>query len=406
MRTIYKTFIIILLMLLTCEIIVLACPPPPEPECYSDSDCSACQYCSSGTCVAVGVASVTSSKDNCWEGDQITFTASPNPSGASFASGGLTWSASAGSFPYGNTGTSVTWQAPSNSGGYATITATCSSSSANKGVTYTYVNIGDSGLDLMRSDSHSFYASVTPSESPVSFYQNSSTSEFLSVSNPMGFLLDIDNLIEESDIESHIDNATAWIEAHLPDNDMKLFGKNYNLKKYFHDQVENVEICAGQYAYNWFKDEAKDFFGNGIRSEYIAMGLSPERADEMKSFTETGFENLLTLLDPFPGTIEDTDSIINESTTYDFTLDVSMTIGTGTITIFPKPEMPSPGEFIAYINQHGIDSKIFDFDGFKIVPTWKITGTNWGVIFGGYLKAGNNDGEASVGVGGSAYWGF
>lgn len=88
----------------------------------------------------VAVQSVSHSTNlYCGAGDQVTFTAGPSPSGATFPSGSPAWTASDGSFQGNNSGASIVWQAPTGRGGSATITAICGLPLVSTSITFVAV---------------------------------------------------------------------------------------------------------------------------------------------------------------------------------------------------------------------------------------------------------------------------
>ena len=86
-----------------------------------DNDLYCRFFCSNCECMlGCRVDSVTASPSSVCMGQSVTCQAD----GYGFSLHDVVWEASAGSFPNGNTGTSVTWQAPSTAG-YVTISAYC-----------------------------------------------------------------------------------------------------------------------------------------------------------------------------------------------------------------------------------------------------------------------------------------
>lgn len=340
------------------------------------------------------VGSITHSKPYCWNGGQITFTAIPDPSGSTFPSGEPVWTASAGSFPGGNTGPSVTWQAPSGTGGYATITATCCSS-RNDTVSYGFVSIGSSGGELLRSESDQFSATVLPSDFPVTFAQDSSTSPHLGVEPLGGFFLEVDNLILGSDLQAWEDAGLAAIQAIVPDLEIKVFNRTYNLKKRFADWAANVVVPDGRSALNALGGLAKSQGGDAAYNTFTNNGFNYLAANYAKNTVRDVISQGFDQIDPFPGDI--TDSIINESRTFSWTYNLSVTTADLTFRILPGFEPPGDvGAWIRSINDHGFTGVFTGLEtGPKVTLTLRASGTDWNAGFNGSAVFSDNYGDCT-----------
>jgi len=180
----------------------------------------------------VKVESVTADSSRCFDGQQISFTAIPLPSGTDFPSGCPIWSASAGSFPGGNVGPSVVWQAPSGSGAAATITATCGSSSACNAVTYVHIDREGGGGSLLRQARDAFTFVVEPAGTDVSISALSVPPSLAVTINDLA--VEVDNILDDT-IYAYIDNvASVEFEASLPGTEwLKNIGIDWDLKKEF-----------------------------------------------------------------------------------------------------------------------------------------------------------------------------
>ena len=372
--------------------IIMACPQECGPCQYWDGEdcrswctgCCACdwwgecgdfdlyceldEYCSGCGCVPpCTVSSVTASKSWCWKGQQITFTAS----GSGFTTGQPTWTASVGSFPGGNTGTSVTWQAPSDTGGHATITASCRSSSKSRSVGYADIGFGNPPMsNLMRSASVGVDAIVTPEDAPITLSRDNSTSPFLGVdTQTFPFFVTINNLIDQSDLQAHVDSALAAVDALLPGCDMKVFSWSFNLKKSFANWCEHVDIQPGEALYNALKSSAVSIAGDYAKQAALSDGWNSGYADLVKSQVRTGVSDLFEAFDPFSDRTT-VDSVIPESRIHGWSGSISVSTGVGTFTInqvgypgWPEVDPPSIGQLMSHIMQNGITFSLLEATG-------------------------------------------
>ena len=338
-----------------------------------------CEAADSAPYTVVKVASVTHSNPHCWEGGQITFTAIPSPLGAAFPSGCPTWSATSGSFPSGNIGASVAWQAPTGSGGNANITAVCGSSSAIDAVLYVNVTMSAEG-DLLRSESDAFSVLVDPPTAPVSLSALSAPPELNTTIS--GLSVEVQNIINTSDNVAHIGNGVQKIGAALDGCTLKVLNKDYNLKKKFKDWYVSGTESAGKAVYSALNDQVATAVGNAAKAEALAQGFNATRSGEMAAGAKSAAKTWLLLADPFPGTI--TDSTVSESATYSWSVSSTVNAGAGSISIkqsgypgYPDVSPPSLSQWKTGINDYGFSDKLFNVEGYTEALTVSASAANW-----------------------------
>lgn len=329
----------------------------------------------SATLTIIKVESVTSDRDVCWDGGSsvnhktINFTAVPTPAGASFPPGGPTWTATAGSFIGGNSGEQVIWAAPSGSGGEATITASCGSSSAGKTVTYVYVSPPTWSGPLYRSQSNMESVTHAPTGYMVNLYDDTNDPELgrLLIS---GYYATAENLIEKAHLIPMRDTLHGKISAVIPDNDIRILFWDINLQKWIDDawyvkEIQNAHDVAA-YGAEQFASTMQDKVKQALLAQSLSSSVSELTAQgarlQAKAVADTLYGELISKLVP-------EHEAKAESAEATWSPDVSVTVGDATI---------SPGEwgnamsFINAVNSAGgFTHAVYIFDA-GVVATWPL----------------------------------
>jgi hypothetical protein len=363
--------------------------------------------------------SITHSNLYCWDGGEITFTATYADSGYT-CTHPPTWSASVGDFPGGSTGFSVVWRSPSGSGGVAPISATAGGTGtgaalsgmgmmaaaatasggggvdAQDSVTYVHVEMPSGKEDLLREETDTLSATVTPADAPVVFSQGA-CSPMLDVSCESSNVT-VRNKIQRSDIQAHEDSATAKIHADLAGCSEKWFEYVYDMKKWLADWEENVMKPVGEFAYETLGDAAVTELKSRLKNTASGLGINALRSDVFVTEAGKKFNGWASKNNPFPGKV--TNSKIKESATFSWSTSWTALLGAGNITIkkseypgYPDITAPTPAQWITGINEYGFSEQLFVLSGVSSDLGIKAEGANWSAKAGVLFKCSDSFGN-------------
>lgn len=345
----------------------------------------------------VGIINVDREKEWCWEGKTIAITADPFPILASFPDGQPTWDADNGSIT--GSGSSVTWNAPSDWGGSTMVTATCGDQSASEWVYCARASFQQS-VELLREEMKTITPVIVPAYASVLFKENVSPG-IAKLYEGHSFLT-FENLIDIQNIDALLDSILLYIEGVLPGGDTKILGiVTVNLKKKFSDWRSSVVLPDGLLGLDQIKTASVQSVGLLARQNAAADGFGTTVTNYIGSQAELAMSDYIDDINPFPGTY--TEGILNESVTFSWYTYLSMSLNAGDFTIYPEnypgwPEVdpPSVSEFIEGINDHGVSTGLFNITGLPQVGLHLTTsGGQWDVAGDIALGIGDSFGECT-----------
>lgn len=299
---------------------------------------------------------------------------------------------------------SVIWQAPSGSGDAATITATCGSSTADSKVTYVYVSIPPKTEYLFRtfdpSDSHTFGIHVEPKEYPVTFSAQSSVPEIVSVFLN-GINVTVTDLIDRFNNSAFLRSVETTISAVIPNNDIRVLRKTYNLQKYFDDWVVARELknakAFGQKAVGMCQKAVYDVAKRELtRVTVEGMGFGPEIC-EHESFLagEHAADSANLIYNYIFPHYKAEHKGIPENKEYSWTPYVDVQLGGGEIKLVPGCDLNEWAWIDSIRKAGGFKYEMFDFKTAVIGLKWKASGGEVGGCFKMQLWFGDQNGKVS-----------
>ena len=307
----------------------------------------------------LSVGSVTSNKEVCWDGSSatsntITFTATPNGA-TSFPDDLPVWSASTGSFIGGNSGAQVTWQAPSGSGGQATITATCGSSSVSETVTYVYIAAPAWAGPLSRTpdsnDSYSAEITHQPIDYSVAFSDASNDTDMGSIAF-QGFTAIATDIIEKTHAVALRDVFYGKISAVIPDNDVRILFWNINFQKKVDDWFHANEVQDAQDAAALGAQTLANDMRNKLTQKLTDIGFSSEVCQsEAVNAGQVAEATANSIFDTIISKANPSQEAISEGTDFHCTSEVILQMGNA--NIIPPPEIPDIPTWIIDVNNAG-----------------------------------------------------
>ena len=233
---------------------------------------------------------------------------------------------------------------------------------------------------LLRESTVSARATVEPVGYAVSLSESSS-SDKLGVAITDLFV-QLDNLILIHDIQAHADTLAASIEATIPDYEVKLFFWELDAKKSFSDWYADVTLPDGEDAWDALADVVEDSMGDAVESLGLAEGFNSSAISCLKNAAKAEAVDYMDEMNPFPGSV--TDSDIAESATFSWSMTATISMNAGNFTIkqtdfpgWPDASPPSVSEWIDGINEYGFSSELFEITRSTVSLNVSAPGASW-----------------------------